>query len=71
MATLGLHCCSWAFSSCGAQASHYGGFSHYRAQALGHIGSVVVAHRHSCSMAPGISLDGGLNSWLLHWQADS
>ena len=35
LAALGLHCCSWAFptcsrrgllSSCGAQASHYGGF---------------------------------------------
>ena len=33
-----LHCLMWAFSSCGAQASHCGGFSCFRARALGHAG---------------------------------
>ena len=27
LAVLGLQCCAWAFSSCGAQASHCDGFS--------------------------------------------
>ena len=36
-----------------------------------HTGSVVVAHRLSCSMACGIFLDQGLNPFPLHWQADS
>ena len=44
MAALCLHCCMWALSSrgewgllssCGVQASHHGGFSCCRAQALG------------------------------------
>ena len=35
LAALGLHCYAWAFSSCGEQASHCGGFSGCRAQALG------------------------------------
>ena len=35
LAVLGLHCCSWAFSRCSAQASHCHGFSCCRAQALG------------------------------------
>ena len=52
MAVLGLRCCAWAFSSCGAQgllfhcgvqASHCGGFSCCGAQALGVRASVVVA----------------------------
>ena len=34
---LGLGCCGRAFSSCGVSASHCGGFSCCRAQALGHI----------------------------------
>ena len=34
-------------------------------------GSVVVVHRLSCSAACEIFLDQGLNSFLLHWQADS
>ena len=42
---LDLHCCAWCFSSCGeqgllstcgVQASHWGGFSYCRAQALEH-----------------------------------
>ena len=37
-------CCKQRpISSCGAQASHWGGFSCYRAQALGMQASVVVA----------------------------
>ena len=34
-------------------------------------GSVVVAHRPSCSVACGIFLDQGSNLCPLHWQADS
>ena len=34
-------------------------------------GSVVVAHRSSCSVACGIFLDQGWNPCPLHWQADS
>ena len=34
-------------------------------------GSVVVAHRLSCSVACGIFPDQGSNPCLLHWQADS
>ena len=59
MAALCLHCCVWAFSSCGKRelllccgswASHCGGFSCCRARALGLRASVVVAHRlSSCS----------------------
>ena len=40
---LGLHCCTWAFSSCGERASHCGGFSCCGARALGMRASVVVA----------------------------
>ena len=52
LAALGLHCCAWAFSSCGERgatlrcgvwASHYGGFSCCGAWALGMWASVVVA----------------------------
>ena len=35
MAVLGLHCCTWAFSSCSVQAFHCGGFSCCGARALG------------------------------------
>ena len=70
-------------SSCGAQASHCGGFYCCRAQALGHAGfscavhgfwstgSMVVAHGLSCSVAYRIFLDQRLNPGLLLWQADS
>ena len=53
MAELDLGCCTQAFSSCGKQgpissggeqASPCGGFPCCRARALGHTGSVVVAH---------------------------
>ena len=68
---------------CGAQASHCGGFSCYRARALGvrasvvvahgpsSAGSVVVAHELICSVACGIFPEQGSNPCLLHWQADS
>ena len=42
-----------------------------RLQKLEHVGSVVVAHGLSCSMACGIFPDQGLNPYSLHWQADS
>ena len=72
LAALGLCCCVLAFSSwveqgllfsCSAQASHWGGFSYCKAQALGHKG--LVALRHVGSSGPGIKL------CPLHWQADS
>ena len=80
MAALGLCCCMWAFSSCRQQgllssyttrASHCGGFSSCGAWAVGHVGSVLVAHRLSCSTACGSFLDQGSNPYPLHWQADS
>ena len=75
MAALGLHCCAWAFSSCGEQglcsgcgawASHHCGGSHCRAQAqqLWHSG-------FSCSVAGGIFPDQGSNLCARHWQMDS
>ena len=58
LASLGLCCCTRAFSSCGgrgaslccgSRASHCGGFSCCGARALGAQASVVVAHRlRSC-----------------------
>ena len=67
--------------SCGAWASHCGGFSCCRAQPLGAwasvvaarglSSSVVVAHELSCSLACGIFLDQGSNLCPLHWQVDS
>ena len=38
MAVLGLRCCTLAFSTCSARASHCGGFS-CGARALGHVDS--------------------------------
>ena len=73
LAPLGLHCHARALasccergllSSCGAWASHCGGFSCCRASALGHTGSVVVAHRLSCPTAHGIFPDQGSNRSL-------
>ena len=58
-------------SSYSVRASHCNGLSCCRAQALGPVGSVVVAHGLSCSLASGIFLDQGLNPFLLRWQADS
>ena len=42
-----------------------------RASVVWHVGSVVVAHGPSCSVACGIFPDQGSNRCLLHWQADS
>ena len=60
------------------QASHCGGFSRCRAQALGEwaavvalAGSVGVAHVVSCPEACGLFLDQGLIPRPLLWQADS
>ena len=73
MATRGLCCCTRAFSSCGAQGSYCCGFSCYRAQAPGCVGSVaVVPGWHKCLVAPkhvGSFPDQGLNLSLE--QADS
>ena len=77
---LGLHCRTRAFSSCrqqgllsswGAGASHCGGFSRCRAQALGTWVSVVVVHGPSCSVACGIRPDQRSNSRPLYCQVDS
>ena len=64
-------CSEWGqLSSCGAQSSHCGGFSCYRAQALGHTGfsscDVWVWLPHACE----IFLDSGSNLCSLHWQVD-
>ena len=56
---------------CHVQASHCGGFSCCRAQALGCTGSVVVALEISCLEARGIFPHQGSNLCLLHWQEDS
>ena len=71
LAVLGLRCCAWAFSSCGARASQCGGFSCCGARALGARTSVAVAHGLSCSVACGIFPDQGSNLCPLHWQMDS
>ena len=80
LAALGLHCCAWAFSSCGEQGPLFAAVHRLLivvatlccgAQALGARASVVVAHRLSCSVACGIFPDQGLNPCPLHWQPDS
>ena len=58
----------WLLSSCSAQASHCSGFSCCGAQALGCMGSVVVAHGLSCSVVCGIFQDQGSNSCLIYWR---
>ena len=89
---LGFCCClglcsrcgeRWLLSSCGIQASHFGGFSCCGARALEpadsvavacrlkSTGSVLMMHRLCCSAACGIFPDQGSNPCLLHWQADS
>ena len=76
---LGLPCCVGFFSSCskwgllsscGAQASHCGGFSYYRAWALENSLSSLV-HKLSCSAACVIFWDQGSNLCFLYWQVDS
>ena len=65
-------CSKWRLLfSCSAQASPGGGFSCCGAQALGHVGSVVVAYGVSCLVACGLLPDQGINPYLLHCKADS
>ena len=76
----------WVFGSCegSLQFVASGGHSSSRCAGLSlsrplllrstgsrHAGSVVVAHRPSCSVACGIFPDQGSNPCPLHWQADS
>ena len=79
LAVLGLRFCARAFSSCGKgghSSSRCAGLSLSRPLLLWstgsrRAGSVVVAHRSSCSTACGILPDQGSNPCPLHWQADS
>ena len=77
MAVLGLRFCARAFSSCGERGPLFiAGLSLSRPLLLRstgsrRAGSVVVAHRPSCSAACGIFPDQGSNPCPLHWQADS
>ena len=66
MATLGLLCCTRAFSSRGVRPPHCGGFScgaGFRRE-----GSVVVAGGPRCPAACGIFPDQGSNLCPLLWQ---
>ena len=80
LAVLGIHCCALAFSSCskkgllstcGARASHCGGFSYCKHGLWGAWASAIVVHRLSCSVACGIFPDQGENPCPQHWQTDS
>ena len=79
LAALGLRCCVQAFSSCGERELLFVAVrrllivvaSLAAEHGLQSTGSVVVAHRLSCSTACGIFLDQGSNPCPLHWQADS
>ena len=63
---------AWAFSSCRqAWASHCRDFSHCRAWALGHVGSVDAALGLSCPMACGIFLEQEWKMCPLYCKADS
>ena len=66
----GLHCCSWLFSGCSAQASYCGGAFCGGAQAVQCMGSVVVACGLSCPEACKIFTDQGSNPCPLLWQAE-
>ena len=70
LTALGLHCCTWAFSSCWEQrllsSCKVLGFFCCRSWA-----SVVVVHGLSCPVACGIFSDQGSNLCPLRWQADS
>ena len=80
MAVLGLRFCMWAFSSCGewellsscgAGASHSGGFSCCQARALWSAGSSSCGTQAQLPLAGGTFWDQGLNPHPLHWQAYS
>ena len=69
MAILGLCCCAWAYSSCGAWA-YCSGFS-LQSTGSRYSGSVVVDNWLSCSKARGIFPDQRANPCPLYWQTDS
>ena len=87
MVVLGLRCYKSAFSRsgkwgllsrCVVGASCCSGFSCWWTKALRRVGfrrcgtgSVVAAHRLTCSLVHVIFLDQGSNPCLLHWQVDS
>ena len=80
MAVLGLRFCARAFSSRGKWGPLFiavrGPLTIVRPLLLRstgsrRAGSVIVAHRPSCSAACGIFPDQGSNPCPLHWQADS
>ena len=78
MAVLGLRFYARAFSSCGNRGPLFitvrGPLSRpllLRSTGSRRAGSLVVAHRPSCSTACGIFPDQGSNPCPLHWQADS
>ena len=65
-------CSAWGLlSSCGVQALLMAASSLVAEHGLESSGSVVVAHRLSCSVAYGNFTDRESNAYLLHWQADS
>ena len=67
---LSLVAASGDYSSCSAGASRCGGFSCWRAGALGAWASVVVALGLGCSAACGTFPGQGSNLCPLHWQVD-
>lgn len=89
LAMPGLHCSVQAFSSCGkreplcscgAWASHCGGFScgawaagcsSFNSCGVWALEHIVVVHGFSCSAACGICPDQESNPCRLHWQLDS
>ena len=79
LAVLGLRFCARAFSSCGKRGPLFitvHGPLTIAASLVGSTGSrcagsVVVAHRPSCSAACGNFPDQSSNPCPLHWQADS
>ena len=75
---LGLRFCARAFSSCGKRGPLFIAVrgpltiaASLRSTGSRRAGSVIVAHRPSCSAACGIFPDQGSNPCPLHWQADS
>ena len=80
MVVLGLRFCARAFSSCGKWGPLFiavrgpliiAASLVAEQQGSRRAGSVVVAHRPSCSAACGIFPDRGSKPCPLHWQADS
>ena len=79
MAVLGLRCCVWDFSSCSERGLFSSSVNRFliavaSLQSMGfamRLGSAVVSHRLSCSVACEIFLDKGSNQCPLHCKADS